>query len=207
MPLIALIDACVLFSMPLRDTIFRAAIEGLFSMRLTDAILEETFRNLVEKRGISADAARRQRSMIRKKFDSSFVLLSDYGEIIDHMPINEKDRHVLAAAVCARAHIIVTQNLKHFPKRLLMPYGVQAQSVDNFLTDLFYVDPDTMTNILIAQSTNLHNPHLSASQILDYMAPQAPRFAQLAREELHLEPSPSWPVYIEATVNDAQGDL
>jgi hypothetical protein len=35
------------------------------------------------------------------------------------MDNHEGDRHVLAAALIAKAHVIVTENLKHFPAVVL----------------------------------------------------------------------------------------
>ena len=44
---------------------------------------------------------------------------------------DEKDRHVLAAAVKARASVIVTFNLKHFPPSALQPLGIDASILGN----------------------------------------------------------------------------
>ena len=49
------------------------------------------------------------------------------------MPINEKDKHVLAAAVRGGADLIVTLNLKDFPTEPLVDYQVAAISPDIFL--------------------------------------------------------------------------
>ena len=45
----------------------------------------------------------------------------------------KNDRHVLAAAITARANIIVTQNAKHFPKECVEKYGVLCQAADDFV--------------------------------------------------------------------------
>lgn len=42
------------------------------------------------------------------------------------------DRHVLAAAVVAKADIIVTSNLKDFREKDLVSWGVKAQSPSGF---------------------------------------------------------------------------
>ena len=39
---------------------------------------------------------------------------------------DEGDRHVLAAALHAGADVIVTFNLRHFPRKTLAPFGVRA---------------------------------------------------------------------------------
>lgn len=44
----AVLDACVLFRAPLRDTLLRAAEKRLYQVYWSDIILEEVSRNLVE---------------------------------------------------------------------------------------------------------------------------------------------------------------
>ena len=111
--LTVVLDACVLFPASLRDTLFRAARAGLYNIRLTGEILEEVRRNLKNKRGITEAQMRRLIFTIQEKFEGKFVF--DYEVLLPTMPVNEKDRHVLAAAVACQAQIIVTNNLKDFP--------------------------------------------------------------------------------------------
>jgi hypothetical protein len=51
------------------------------------------------------------------------------------------DRHVLAAAIAARASRIVTWNLADFPSKVLAPYHVSPQNPDDFLMDLYAAAP------------------------------------------------------------------
>jgi len=91
---VVVLDACVLFPASLRDTLLRAAQADLYSLQLTDEILEEVYRNLVKKT-MPENKALRLISMIREKFNDG--LISDHEHLIQSMPINEKDKHVLAA--------------------------------------------------------------------------------------------------------------
>jgi len=43
------------------------------------------------------------------------------------------DAHVNAAAICARADVIVTNNIRHFPSALMADFGMVVQSADAFL--------------------------------------------------------------------------
>lgn len=108
------LDACVIFPASLRDTLFRAADAGLYRLHLTDNILEEVRRNLVKQRGISEDKAQQLVNVIKGYFPEAFV--TGYTLLITSMPNDEKDRHVLAAAVVSNSQVIVTQNLKDFPQ-------------------------------------------------------------------------------------------
>ena len=57
------------------------------------------------------------------------------------------DRHVVAAALAAQAQVVVTNNLKHFRNKDLPP-GMEAQSADEFLQDLFDQEPRSMLMVL-----------------------------------------------------------
>ena len=47
------------------------------------------------------------------------------------------DRHVLAAAIAAGADILLTQNLRDFPRRALAHHAMRALSPDDFTMDLW----------------------------------------------------------------------
>ena len=156
MALVVVLDACVLFPASLRDTLLRAAQADLYRVHLTDGILEEVRRNLIKK-GMPQDKAQRLFSTIRDQFDDAFII--HHEPLIESMPTNEKDRHVLAAAVACRANIIVTQNLKDFPSNLLAPFEVEAQSPDRFLVHLFQIDRELITYRSLIFTGVQKNPH------------------------------------------------
>ncbi len=65
------------------------------------------------------------------------TLVSGYEAIIDTLTLPDpNDRHVLAAAIHARAGTIVTFNLKDFPAPALAPYGIIATAPDDFMLEL-----------------------------------------------------------------------
>ena len=67
----------------------------------------------------------------------SEALISGYESLISRMTNDEKDRHVVAAAVHGEASIIVTLNLRHFKPEHLVPWGVLAQHPQSFLSEVF----------------------------------------------------------------------
>ncbi len=191
---IAVTDACTLFAGSLRDTLFRAATEDLYQLQITEEILEELHRNLI-KTQMSTAQADRLSDVIRKKFRSAFV--THHLQLIPSMTNNEKDRHVLAAAVACRAQVIVTHNLKHFPQDALTPYDIEAQSPDAFLLRMFYRDRDCMKKILFEQANFLRDPPKTVMQVIDTLEIHVPMFANLARKEFEAIKH-SWPVGVMA---------
>ncbi|HLG63314.1 MAG TPA: PIN domain-containing protein [Ktedonosporobacter sp.] len=182
MPLIAVLDACVIVPASLRDTLFRTASAKYYRMCFTEDILDEVGRTLINKLGASAEQAENLLRSIRKSFDDSII--SSHRPHVSTMPVNEKDKHVLAAAVASNAQVIVTQNMKDFPETSLAPYGIEAQSPDDFLISLFHDNPREMCGIVKAQANALKNPPLSLSEVLHRLSSHTPRFSGLVQEEL-----------------------
>ncbi len=142
----AIIDACVLCSPLKRNLILSLAEAELFRVRWSEEILDETEKAieilLVDKDcEDAADRANRARTAMSKAFVEATV--TDYkpqGKGIGKLP-DEGDRHVIAAAIKSRADIIVTENLKDFPKSLLAGYGIEAKSTDEFIADTINLSP------------------------------------------------------------------
>lgn len=179
MPLTVVLDADVLIAAPMRDTLLRAAHAGLYRARYSEEILEEVRRNLVEKRGLSIDAARRNVDRLRAFPHKELV--AEYSILIPTVTNDPEDRHVLAAAIRGKADVIVTANVRHFPPAALDPYGIQAQIPDKFLTDLFGEHPDRIVQIIAEQAAALTNPPLTRDQVLANLAQMAPTFVQMVR--------------------------
>ena len=68
------------------------------------------------------------------------------------------DRHVVAAALKARADVIVTSNLKDFPAEALNPLRLRAVSPDDFLSELFDEDPQEATAAMRLLVTSKRHP-------------------------------------------------
>lgn len=181
---IAVLDACVLFPASLRDTLLRTAKAGLYRLQLTDDILVEVYRNLIRK-SMPEDKAKRLINILEAEFEEAFV--TQHRQLISSMPINEKDKHVLAAAVACKAQIIVTQNLKDFPSYLLASFDIEAQSPDDFLVHLYYLAQETMLEIIAEQAKALRNPPKTVLEVLDTLKLHVPNFVNLMRSDIALK--------------------
>jgi predicted nucleic acid-binding protein len=87
-------------------------------------ILAEMSRNLVEDR-ITAEQAARIEQAMRQAFEDAGVDAAEIDRLEPAMTNDEKDRHVLAAAVAADLELIVTLDLDDFPPQLHYAPGLQ----------------------------------------------------------------------------------
>src|SRR5687767_5943738 len=145
-PFIVVVDANVLFPFTLRDTLLRAAAAGFYQLRWSAEILNEMERNLVSTGTMPADKAARLRATMEEYFPEAEV--TGYQSLIAGMQNEAKDRHVVAAAVKAGAQVVTTANLKDFDP---LPDHLEAQSPDEFLCNLFDLDPEGFVEMLREQ--------------------------------------------------------
>jgi hypothetical protein len=75
------------------------------------------------------------------------AIVTGYEALILSMTNDPKDRHVLAAAVKCGAHSIVSDNMKHFPKDSLSPYGLECLTADDFMRHQYHLEPDAFISV------------------------------------------------------------
>ncbi len=68
---------------------------------------------------------------------------------------------MLAAAVAARADVIVTANLKDFPPPVCAPLGVEVMHPDDFLLALLDQAPRAVLAALRQQAADLNEPKIA----------------------------------------------
>lgn len=96
-----LLDACVLVPYPLCDLLLRLADADMYRPLWSAQILDEVERTLINRMGVSPAKARRRLDQMRSAFPTASV--EGYQDLVPAMTNDPKDRHVLAAAVRARA--------------------------------------------------------------------------------------------------------
>ena len=104
-----------------------------------------------------------------------------YEWLVPSAQNDPKDRHVVAAAVTAGAQVIVTFNLKDFET---LPPGIEARAPDDFLCGLFELDPVAFVAMLREQASDLKNPPVSLTELLDHLARVAPELVAEVRAGL-----------------------
>lgn len=178
-----LLDSCVLFPFMLRDTLLTLAERGLFCALWTQEILDGATKNLVVRNKISEKQASTLQLIIKEFFPQSLIETPS-KQAIEAMTNHEGDRHVLAAAIQAKAEIIVTFNLKHFPHKLVAPLQIQVVHPDVFLTRLFFHSPDNVISALKEQADRLKRPRITFEELLQKLEHQTPVFVSQIRDEM-----------------------
>jgi len=132
-----LYDACVLYPALLRDFLMWLGLSGCFRARWRRTIQDEWKRNVLRNRpGLSRAQLDRVSDLMDKAIPE--CLVEGYEALIAdlHLP-DPDDRHVLAAAIHGEASIIVTFNLRDFPREALAPFGIGALHPDDFNSAIF----------------------------------------------------------------------
>jgi len=179
----AIVDACVLVQAAVRDTLLRLFERRLFLARWTDEIIEEVTGTLQQKLGRTPQQTAHLVNELRVHFPDAWVE-KGYRELIPTMANDDEDRHVLAAAVRASCEVIVTYNLKHFPKESLDPFGITVKHPDEFLIDLYHANREMVIHELHEQGAALVKPR-SIHEVLTWLETcQCTQFAKFIREKL-----------------------
>ncbi len=174
--IVALLDSCVIFPMPLVDTLLRTAEKGLYRPNLSQEILDGATRNLVKRGKMSPEKAKRYQNSILSTFPEA--LIEAPAGLQAMMTNHEGDRHVLAAAVVAKVDVIVTSNLKHFPKESLEPWNLEAQHPDEFLNNLCDLHGDeVLYGVILDQASALKKPPQTVLDLLGRFEREQPIFA------------------------------
>lgn len=172
------LDACVLIPMPLADTLLRlAGGRRLYLPKWTDQIMTEVNRNLAENFGLTDEQVAYRESEIRRHFPEAWV--EGHEGLISAMTNDPKDRHVLAAAVRCNAEVIVTLNMKDFPRTALDPYSITAMGPSTFLRNLYDLDPEVVAHTLARQAASINK---TVEYVLERLSINAPGFVSFFKK-------------------------
>ena len=162
----AVFDACVLYPAPLRDLLMSVAMTDQFRAKWTREIQDEWSRNVIKDRpDLAIDKLQRTIELMNAAVPD--CLVENYEGYIDSLALPDPgDRHVLAAAIKCQADVIVTNNLKDFPKTVVIQFDIDVQSPDIFLSHLFDLSPTAFCSAVRQQRERLRNPAHTSEALL-----------------------------------------
>lgn len=180
---LAVLDACILYPPSLRDLLLWLAVAEVYAPRWTEKIHSEWIRNVLAKNpAVKPAKLERTRRLMNQSVPDCVV--SDYER---HIPLlslpDADDRHVLAAAIEAKAPFIVTFNLQDFPNSVLDAYGVEAVHPDRFFLGLYSEGPELFLRGLADHRASLRSPPKTTAEYVSTL-----KAVGLKRLALRLEP-------------------
>jgi predicted nucleic acid-binding protein len=164
------------------DLVLSLGEAGLYRPRWTLEIHEEWIRNVLE------DQPQRTREQLERRcafMDQAIGhdLIENYERHVDSLSLPDPDdRHVLAAAIEAGAEILLTYNLRDFPKSVVATYGITVVHPDEFLGWLMAEKSETVLSVIEEMRVKRKRPELSQTQLLEKLARLSiPRFVGMLR--------------------------
>jgi len=170
---LAVLDACILYPVELRNLLLCVAEQGLYRPLWSEKILSEMRRSILRKNQHLSDG---QLDHLVTQMKTAFpeAMISAYEQLEAAMTNDPKDRHVLAAAVRGRADVIVTLNLKH-----CLPYDVDVQTPDDFLVHAYYLSPARFLAAFDTQVSRNHKPPNTREGLIESLAGVLPELAKM----------------------------
>jgi len=159
------LDTNVIYPIEIRDILLWFAHYHLYTPKWSKHIFSEWV-EVMKRHNIPPEEITKRFTRVDQAFPDAHV--QNYEPLIPGLELpDEKDKHVLAAAIKANAHIIVTNNLKHFPEVYLSSFGLIAQKADDFVTDLIDLNPRIAVKAFLDMVSQKRNPPLNELQVLD----------------------------------------
>ena len=163
---VAFLDASVLYPSTIRSVLMFLAAFDAFRAQWSEDIHREWTAALARDRpDLDAKRIARTRALMEAHLPNAMV--TGYQRRIASLVLPDpNDRHVLAAALHCKAHLIVTTNLKHFPKVVLGSHSISAQHPDDFVCDLIVADCDRAALAFAADRARMVNPPHSVEEYI-----------------------------------------
>jgi predicted nucleic acid-binding protein len=136
----ALLDANVLHPAFVRSALLWFADERLFLPCWSADILRE-WQESVRRRFPDATDTMFQRQIDAMSDAFPDAEIDGYEHLIGCLDLaDERDRHVLAAAIVGRCSGIVTANVRHFPSEISERYQIEIVHPDDFIVNIIDLD-------------------------------------------------------------------
>ena len=159
------LDTNVIYPLEIRDLLFWFAYYDLFTPKWSKHIFEE-WEEVMRRKKIPEEEIRKRTDTAQRAFPDALV--ENYESLTHTLTLpDDKDKHVLAAAIKTNANLIVTHNLKDFPTDYLSSFGLSAKAPDDFITDTIDLNNNIAIEAFLALVLNRTNPNLDEFEILN----------------------------------------
>ncbi|MHA7865397.1 PIN domain-containing protein [Flagellimonas marinaquae] len=167
---ICVLDTNVVYPIEIRDLLFWFAHYDLYTPKWSEHIFDE-WASVMERKGVPPSEAKKRVEKANLAFPDALVI--NYSGLIPGLKLPDpKDCHVLAAAIKTNANVIVTNNIKDFPKDYLSSFGLTAKTADDFLTDIIDLKPEEAIKAFQEMVLNRRNPDLDEYHVLNILRKQ-----------------------------------
>ena len=176
----AFLDACVLFPPLVRTVLLETASAGIYRPYWSPRVLDEWRVAVARQYGIAAEASVEEaRADMTRRFPDAEITPPRKLTYGLNMP-DPGDIHVVAAAKESPAGLIVTFNMRHFPRRAIKGQKLEARHPDSFLWEMFDTHRNTMIpavqSALVAMGTRAYGGRAALKRA------QLPRLAKAWEE-------------------------
>ena len=146
-------DANILIPRVLRDYVLYADEAEAIFVTWSELVLDEMTKNIASSHLIDGESHQKRaenafhlRSVMQRYFEDATVEIDEKAAAaVANVPMDDKDRHVLAAAISARGTILLTENDKDFPTREALAEAgltIRILTFVQFLRELLVDNPD-----------------------------------------------------------------
>lgn len=167
----AIADTNILQPAGMRDILLRVAETDLYRLKWSPDIRRELIGTIRKIRPDIDHSHFEAHTLARMDKFFCHGLVTDYEHLIDSLTdIDEKDRHVAAAAIQGSCDVILTHNLKHFPADALAAHGIMPLKPDDFLAPILLANPEAFCRAASEHRNSLTKPPYDVDSYLKKLA-------------------------------------
>lgn len=179
------LDDCVLVPITLTNVILTAADHGLLKPCWSPEVIEEAVEAICRVRpGLDEKRIRHRFAAMDRAFEGSSVS-GDPSVLDGWVSPDPDDLHVIASAIAAEADVIVTANVRDFPKAVMAGLGLLVMSPDELLLGLLEDNQEEVIHCVVEMAAASYHPQRTPREILMALELSGvPNFAAEARRLL-----------------------
>ncbi len=163
----AVLDTNVIYPLISRDLLFWFAYYDLYTPKWSKHIFDE-WKEVMIRKGLDQGEAEKRIAVVNSAFPDALV--KNYENFIPTINLpDQKDRHVVAAAIKSNSNCIVTNNLKDFPQDILDNFEITVISADDFLVNIIDLNHEQAISAFKEMVLNRKNPQMDEFEILNQL--------------------------------------